>query len=156
MHHSSPDNRSIGTRNITAPSSEHLTIRITIRITVCRIILTVPHPGQKAGAGGKAETAVGSGPGAGQYLPSAPVLTSVSLLPQPGRSSVWQGLRFSDENQTTKFRKLMGMKEESGAAGAGDGLQQRQEQLFRDLDKQYSAARSVTHTQRGTGLGFGS
>ena len=82
------------------------------------------------------------------------MLTSV---PQPAaKSSVWQGLQFADESQTAKFRKLMGMKEESGAAGDGTGLQRRQEQLFRDLDKQYSAARSVTHTQRGTGLGFGS
>lgn len=52
------------------------------------------------------------------------------------------------------------VKREAGASVAGesggDGLAKRQEEIFRDLDKQYSVARSTTHTQRGSGLGFGS
>lgn len=80
---------------------------------------------------------------------------------QGSKSTVWDGLQLSNERQTEKFRKLMGMKEPvaSSAAVAGStaaGLQRRQQQLFHDLDQQYAAARSVTHTQRGTGLGFGS
>jgi hypothetical protein len=66
-------------------------------------------------------------------------------------------MRFSNADQTAKFRKLMGMKEDAAGSGA-DGSQQqqqRQDQIFRDLDKQYSAARTVTHTARGSGLGFG-
>lgn len=46
----------------------------------------------------------------------------------------------------------------AGVAGetGGEGLAKRQEEIFRNLDKQYSVARSATHTQRGSGLGFGS
>lgn len=36
-----------------------------------------------------------------------------------------------------------------------DSLHQKQEEIFRNLDKQYAVARASTHTHRGTGLGFG-
>lgn len=69
---------------------------------------------------------------------------------------------FSNDGQTEKFRKLMGIKSpESVATPASKpeeapSLTQKQEEIFRNLDKQYAVARASTHTHRGTGLGFGS
>ena len=80
-------------------------------------------------------------------------------MQQPAaKSSVWHGLRFSTDSQTDKFRKLMGIREPSATAPGAEasGLQRQQDALFRDLDRQYTTARSVTHTARGSGLGFGS
>ena len=82
---------------------------------------------------------------------------------------MWHDLRFASDVKTEKFRKLMGIRQTDAPAGApaadasradgdtgpGPSLQ-RQDELFHELDRQYAAARSVTHTQRGSGLGFGS
>jgi len=64
------------------------------------------------------------------------------------------------QQMTEKFRKLMGIKSSNtGEEGKSESQQtalKKQENLFRDLDKQYSVARMSTHTHRGTGLGFSS
>uniref|UniRef100_A0A914URC4 Small acidic protein-like domain-containing protein n=1 Tax=Plectus sambesii TaxID=2011161 RepID=A0A914URC4_9BILA len=65
----------------------------------------------------------------------------------------------SDGKSIDKFKRLMGIRDESGSATAvsSDAVEaerHRQETLYRDLDQQYNIARSVTHTGRGKGLGF--
>ena len=61
---------------------------------------------------------------------------------------------------SAKFRKLMGIKEEEQAGGSEppkeSELQQKQEELFNRLNKEYEFARMTTHTHRGIGLGFSS
>ena len=62
---------------------------------------------------------------------------------------------------TEKFLKLMGSKPTSSSSSSGqldntDSMVKYQETLFKDLDKQYSAARMSTHINRGIGLGFSS
>ena len=65
---------------------------------------------------------------------------------------------------TEKFRKLMGIKSTNDNSNTNDESKanceettlKKQENLFRDLDKQYSMARMSTHTHRGIGLGFSS
>ncbi|KAG5835099.1 hypothetical protein ANANG_G00268530 [Anguilla anguilla] len=76
-------------------------------------------------------------------------------------AELWEKLSFGNKDQNTKFRKLMGIKEEGGeAAGLMDEESlktlRQQEEMFRNLDVQYEMARSQTHTQRGMGLGFSS
>lgn len=68
-----------------------------------------------------------------------------------------------DDKSKEKFRKLMGIKQESGSSGAGEEtekiseeLELKQKELFEKLDKEYQYARMATHTHRGIGLGFGS
>ena len=71
----------------------------------------------------------------------------------------WQSLMFSNDGQTEKFRKLMGIKSAEELPGPDkpeESLNRKQEEIFRNLDKQYAVARASTHTHRGTGLGFGS
>ena len=72
----------------------------------------------------------------------------------------WKGPIFSDDGQNEKFRKLMGIKsmasEDVKTPAPAESLHQKQEEIFRNLDKQYAVARASTHTHRGTGLGFGS
>jgi hypothetical protein len=64
----------------------------------------------------------------------------------------------SDEKSVDKFKRLMGIRDEGGAASsdAVEAERNRQQALYRDLDDQYNIARSVTHTARGKGLGFAS
>ncbi|KAG7476619.1 hypothetical protein MATL_G00084830 [Megalops atlanticus] len=76
-------------------------------------------------------------------------------------AELWEKLSFGNKDQNTKFRKLMGIKDEEGS---GPNLMddeslrtlKQQEEVFRNLDAQYEMARSQTHTQRGMGLGFSS
>jgi hypothetical protein len=76
----------------------------------------------------------------------------------------WQSTSFHSDNDTHKFRKLMGIKEdEGGEANQDEELtklseeqKKKQDELFSSLDRQYEAARVTTHTQRGVGFGFGS
>jgi hypothetical protein len=89
-------------------------------------------------------------------------------LQKEKKTTVWDGLNFGSENKTEKFRKLMGIKSKDAASDESKGeasssetkahvsLVDKQKEIFQDLDKQYSHARSVTHAHRGTGLGFGS
>jgi transcriptional antiterminator Rof (Rho-off) len=92
------------------------------------------------------------------------------LWGQPEKASsakVWEKMKFSNDDQTEKFRKLMGIKSGSASSASSSDtqakkpeeevqLQQKQETIFRDLNKQYEVARMSTHTHRGIGLGFGS
>lgn len=67
---------------------------------------------------------------------------------------------------TEKFRKLMGIKSDDSEASQrtsstmiteqseSDDGQKNVDQLFKDLDMQYSIARISTHMNRGVGLGF--
>lgn len=59
---------------------------------------------------------------------------------------------------TEKFLKLMGSKTTTAPDKIEDqdSMVKYQENLFKDLDKQYSLARMSTHTHRGIGLGFSS
>lgn len=57
---------------------------------------------------------------------------------------------------TEKFRKLMGIKNESSKNTSDGKAFQTQETLFKELDKQYEVARISTHSCRGIGLGFAS
>ncbi len=63
------------------------------------------------------------------------------------------------DNTTSKFRKLMGIKPgESSDASVDEKLTEeqlrKQDELFRQLDRDYEFARMATHTHRGVGLGF--
>lgn len=63
------------------------------------------------------------------------------------------------DNQTSKFRKLMGIKPGEGSDVPIDEKiteeqLRKQEELFRQLDREYEFARMATHTHRGVGLGF--
>lgn len=78
--------------------------------------------------------------------------------------------------EASRFRKLMGIKDESSrekevnieeAVEVSKKLNQssdsnavdvarKQEELFRNLDKEYEFARVVTHSARGVGLGYSS
>ncbi|XP_015788336.1 arginine/serine-rich coiled-coil protein 2 isoform X2 [Tetranychus urticae] len=74
---------------------------------------------------------------------------------------VWHGLQFSGaqgQQMTEKFLKLMGSKTTTAPDKIEDqdSMVKYQENLFKDLDKQYSLARMSTHTHRGIGLGFSS
>lgn len=81
-----------------------------------------------------------------------------------GSSKEWKAVAYTqdgDSKAAAKFRKLMGIKEGSeegegpGPAGQEDTeLAKKQEELFRNLDKEYEFARMTTHTHRGVGLGF--
>jgi len=75
--------------------------------------------------------------------------------------SVWNSTSLtndSDGKMTAKFKRLMGIK------GADTGTptekpqssNRNQEEYLANLEKQYEVARTITHTQRGVGLGFGS
>ena len=77
----------------------------------------------------------------------------------------WKSSQFAadqDGKMSSKFRKLMGMKEGDGEVEEtvptelSEEQQRKQEELFSDLDKQYEFARMATHTHRGVGLGFSS
>jgi len=62
------------------------------------------------------------------------------------------------DNQTSKFRKLMGIKGSDGEVEVDEKLTEeqlrKQDELFRQLDRDYEFARMATHTHRGVGLGF--
>nr|SVE89670.1 EOG090X0LFN [Daphnia sinensis] len=92
--------------------------------------------------------------------------------PATSTAKIWEATAFTqdqDGKMTAKFKRLMGIKNDSseGAGGpsrsvddrqpesAADVLKKQQE-LFASLDQQYQVARATTHTQRGLGLGFGS
>ena len=54
--------------------------------------------------------------------------------------------------------KSKGPEEDEGkdTSSSSSSLTEKQQEIFRNLDKQYSSARTATHGQRGSGLGFGS
>lgn len=69
----------------------------------------------------------------------------------------------SDDGKTaSKFRKLMGMRNEEESVDAvpeeiqklSEEQKRKQQELFERLDQEYQFARMTTHTQRGVGLGF--
>lgn len=75
----------------------------------------------------------------------------------------WKGAKFDDNKQSEKFRKLMGMKgnvaEQAGEGSSTSGTEEvtkKQEELYKNLERQYEISRMQTHTGKGIGLGFGS
>lgn len=76
--------------------------------------------------------------------------------------SQWKSAYVADDDKaTSKFRKLMGMKEGLNDMSTVDKnmteeQKRRQAELFQRLDQEYEFARMTTHTQRGVGLGFSS
>lgn len=77
----------------------------------------------------------------------------------------WKSSQFisdQDGKTSSKFRKLMGMKEGDSAEDEeiptelSEEQKRKQEELFSRLDKEYEFARMATHTHRGVGLGFSS
>jgi hypothetical protein len=56
--------------------------------------------------------------------------------------------------------ELMGMKGEQpgegSSAAAPDEVNKKQEELYKNLERQYEISRMQTHTGKGIGLGFGS
>nr|SVE75542.1 EOG090X0LFN [Daphnia dolichocephala] len=92
--------------------------------------------------------------------------------PATSTAKLWEATAFTqdqDGKMTAKFKRLMGIKNDSteGGAGAAQAVEdqqpessadvlKKQQELFASLDQQYQVARATTHTQRGLGLGFGS
>ncbi|XP_005093700.1 arginine/serine-rich coiled-coil protein 2 isoform X2 [Aplysia californica] len=80
--------------------------------------------------------------------------------------SQWHATTLSsdhDDKSKEKFRKLMGIRQESGDKDGSESekvieeqQEQKQREIFDKLDKEYQYARMATHTHRGIGLGFGS
>ena len=78
--------------------------------------------------------------------------------------SQWKSTQFAadqDGKMTSKFRKLMGIKdgaenEEDVQSELSEEQKRKQDELFSRLDKEYEFARMATHTHRGVGLGFSS
>lgn len=74
----------------------------------------------------------------------------------------WKSTQFAadqDGKMTSKFRKLMGIKdvsesEEGVQVELSEEQKRKQDELFSRLDKEYEFARMATHTHRGVGLGF--
>lgn len=63
-----------------------------------------------------------------------------------------------DTSQASKFMRLMGVKNAPKPAEGAANLsaeKNRQDQMLKDLEKQYAIARETTHMGRGTGFGFG-
>lgn len=99
-------------------------------------------------------------------------------------ATLWKQPTFTgddDGKMSAKFKRLMGMKDDSETApataasstakasstsssssagssftGKETDVLKKQQKYFADLEKQYEVARMTTHTQRGLGLGFGS
>lgn len=65
-----------------------------------------------------------------------------------------------DSAAAAKFRKLMGIHDSGNAEGtpSDEALNQAREQadLFRNLEHEFETSRTLTHTQRGVGLGYSS
>nr|SVE74596.1 EOG090X0LFN [Daphnia barbata] len=88
--------------------------------------------------------------------------------PATATAKLWEATAFTqdqDGKMTAKFKRLMGIKNDSTEGGQAVEVQQpesssdvlkKQQELFASLDQQYQVARATTHTQRGLGLGFGS
>nr|CAG4649031.1 EOG090X0LFN [Polyphemus pediculus] len=89
--------------------------------------------------------------------------------PPTTTAKIWEATAFNqdqDGKMTAKFKRLMGIKNESDGVVAGPSQNEsvpetvdvlkKQQELFASLDQQYQVARATTHTQRGLGLGFSS
>ncbi|KAA0183277.1 hypothetical protein HAZT_HAZT002992 [Hyalella azteca] len=80
-----------------------------------------------------------------------------------GMSDLWSSTTFnndSDGKMAEKFKRLMGVKDtaatsnKSGGSSAGSKLNEVQEDMFSNMERQYEVARLATHTHKGYGLGF--
>ncbi|XP_022906331.1 uncharacterized protein ZC262.2 isoform X2 [Onthophagus taurus] len=76
-------------------------------------------------------------------------------------TKVWQTTTFAQDTDgkvASKFKRLMGIKEQQADQGKnpGENVMKRQEEMFSSMEQQYEVARTATHTMRGVGLGFGS
>ncbi|KAF2368579.1 Small acidic protein-like domain [Trinorchestia longiramus] len=81
-----------------------------------------------------------------------------------GMADLWSSTTFSNDSDgkmAEKFKRLMGVKDgsgtqtdKSGSAGPGAKLNEVQEDMFSNMERQYEVARLATHTHKGYGLGF--
>ncbi|VDM33010.1 unnamed protein product [Hydatigera taeniaeformis] len=90
----------------------------------------------------------------------------VAEAKEEAKSTMWKKTSMvagkGDSAAAAKFRKLMGIHEDSSNNAAGapsdEALNQAREQadLFRNLEHEFETSRTLTHTQRGVGLGYSS
>lgn len=81
------------------------------------------------------------------------------------KASLWSSTAIiagkGDSAAAAKFRKLMGIHDSDAAENCdvndADAIRcaEDQAELFRRLENEYEMSRTLTHTQRGMGLGFG-
>lgn len=87
--------------------------------------------------------------------------SSSSAAPDKPLGKVWEQTTFaqdSDGKVASKFKRLMGIKDDAPPASSKDGAKdilKKQEEMFSSMEQQYEVARTATHTMRGVGLGFG-
>ncbi|XP_060533948.1 arginine/serine-rich coiled-coil protein 2-like isoform X2 [Cylas formicarius] len=73
-------------------------------------------------------------------------------------TKVYESTNFADDKTSSKFKRLMGIRDSGGASAPGKGTDvlKKQDEMFSVMEAQYEVARTATHTMRGVGLGFGS
>ncbi|KAL5108903.1 hypothetical protein TcWFU_005018 [Taenia crassiceps] len=90
----------------------------------------------------------------------------VAEAKEEAKSTMWKKTSMvagkGDSAAAAKFRKLMGIHDDSSnnaeGAPSDEALNQAREQadLFRNLEHEFETSRTLTHTQRGVGLGYSS
>ncbi|CAH0548571.1 unnamed protein product [Brassicogethes aeneus] len=74
-------------------------------------------------------------------------------------TKVWETTTFAQDTDgkvASKFKRLMGIRNESEGQQNPSDILKKQEEMFSSMEQQYEVARTATHTMRGVGLGFGS
>jgi len=78
--------------------------------------------------------------------------------PKTSCLDTWKGATFDNDSKSEKFRKLMGLKGDAGAeqgeSSTSSDVKEKQEELYKNLERQYELSRMQTHT--GNRIGFGS
>ncbi|XP_066255576.1 arginine/serine-rich coiled-coil protein 2-like isoform X4 [Euwallacea similis] len=89
-----------------------------------------------------------------------PSTTTASLAMGAGSKSskVYEATTFADDKTSSKFKRLMGIRETdtSNLPVKSTDVLKKQQEMFTSMEAQYEVARTATHTMRGVGLGFGS
>ncbi|XP_026472365.1 arginine/serine-rich coiled-coil protein 2 isoform X2 [Ctenocephalides felis] len=90
-----------------------------------------------------------------------PACNSSSASTSAGAPAKWTNTRFAqdaDGKVASKFMRLMGIKDAAAPPPnvvPTEDVIKKQEEMFSTMEQQYEVARTVTHTMRGMGLGFG-
>lgn len=94
-----------------------------------------------------------------------PVVKSAHNGDERNMKNNWESVKFdkdNDGNASSKFLRLMGAKNagDKGNGSGGDVVGDdesvvKRQQMFSTMERQYEAARQVTHKMRGKGLGAG-
>ncbi|XP_066144804.1 uncharacterized protein ZC262.2-like isoform X2 [Euwallacea fornicatus] len=89
-----------------------------------------------------------------------PSTTTASLAMATGSKSskVYEATTFADDKTSSKFKRLMGIRETdtTNLPVKSTDVLKKQQEMFTSMEAQYEVARTATHTMRGVGLGFGS